>query len=357
MSNLSKLQFEALDISGKNYLAWALDAEINLAAEGDGNAIKTGNNASEQQKAKALIFIRRHLHEGLKNEYLTVKDPLVLWNKLKERYEHQKTIILPTARYNWIHLRLQDFKTVTDYNSAMFQITTQLELCGEKITDADMLEKTFSTFHASNVLLQQQYREKGFTKYSQLISCLLLAEQNNQLLMKNHEARPTGAAPFPEVNVASHQYDRGRGRGRGNDRGRGRGRNHNHIGIFKNSYSRQKRQNHEKGNGGQSSKNNENICHRCGSKNHWAHTCRTPKHLINLYQQSLKEKRIETHFAIDDAVEDVHPNYTHFAIDDAVGDVHPNYGNMDVTHLEIGDFIDDPNGRIDHLIGDGSIKK
>jgi hypothetical protein len=49
-----------------------------------------GNKTSDQQNAKAMIFIRRHLHEGLKNEYLTVKDPLVLWNKLKERYEHKK---------------------------------------------------------------------------------------------------------------------------------------------------------------------------------------------------------------------------------------------------------------------------
>ena len=85
-----------------------------------------------------------------------------------------------------------------------------MKLCGEKITDHDMLEKTFSTFHASNVLLQQQYREKGFKKYSELISCLLVAERNNELLLKNHEARPTGAAPFFEVNVANHNSRRGK---------------------------------------------------------------------------------------------------------------------------------------------------
>ena len=45
---------------------------------------------------------------------------------------------------------------------------------------------------------------KDFRKYSDLISCLLVAEQNNELLMKNHEAYPTGSAPFPEVNVAAH---------------------------------------------------------------------------------------------------------------------------------------------------------
>ena len=131
----------------------------------------------------------------MKAEYLTVKDLLILWNSLKERYEHQRMVILPKARYDWMHLRLQDFKYVSEYNSAIFRISSQLQLCGEKITDEDMLEKTFSTFHASNVLLQQQYREKGFRKYSELISCLLVAEQNNELLMKNHEARPTGSAP------------------------------------------------------------------------------------------------------------------------------------------------------------------
>jgi len=101
-----------------------------------------------------LIFIRCHIHEGLKVEYLIDKDPLVHWNKPKERFGHQKTVILPKARYEWLHLRLQDYKSVSEYNSAMFRITSLLLLCGEKVTDEEMLEKTFSTFHASNVLLQ-----------------------------------------------------------------------------------------------------------------------------------------------------------------------------------------------------------
>ena len=100
-----------------------------------------------------------------------------------------------------MHLRLQDFKTVSEYNSTLFKISSRLKLCEEKIMDEDMLEKTFTTFHASNVLLQQQYRERRFTKYSELISCLLVAEQNNKLLMKNHQSCPTGSEPFPEVNV------------------------------------------------------------------------------------------------------------------------------------------------------------
>ncbi|GKA60776.1 hypothetical protein Tco_0760183 [Tanacetum coccineum] len=162
------------------------------AANGHGDTIQAGKETTVEQKAKEMIFLRHHLHENLKIEYLTVKDPLVIWNHLKDIYEHKK----------------------------------------QKITDEEMLEKTFSIFHASNLLLQQQYHERGFRKYCDLISCLLVAEKNNELLMKNHESRPTGSAPLSEANVVTynqnggrgHGSDRGRGHGRGRGRGRGQGR-------------------------------------------------------------------------------------------------------------------------------------
>jgi len=254
MSNLAKLDFMALDISGNNYLSWVLDTETHLNANGLGDTIKEINSASSQDKAKALIFIRRHLHEDLKAEYLIDKDPLVLWNKLKERFDHQKTVILPKAHYEWLHLRLQGYKSVSEYNSAMFRITSLLLLCGEKVTEEEMLEKTFSTFHASNVLLQQQYHEKGFKKYSELISCFLVAEQNNELLMKNHETRPSGSNPPSEVNAARYdnqnsgsgrgrECGHGHGRGRGLGRGYGHGRGRGNYGVqFKNTGNFHKRQ-------------------------------------------------------------------------------------------------------------------
>ena len=40
MSNLAKLEFVALDITGKNYLSWILDVEIYLDAMGLGDTIK-----------------------------------------------------------------------------------------------------------------------------------------------------------------------------------------------------------------------------------------------------------------------------------------------------------------------------
>ena len=220
MQNLTKLEFIAHDISEKNYLSWILDAEIHLTDMNLGNTIQEKNQASRQDCAKAMIFLHHHLDEGLKNKYLMIKDPLVLWKNLKEIYNHQKTVILPKARYDLMHLRLQNFKTVAKYNSAFFKIGSKLQLCGEKITESDMLEKTYSTFHAYNVLLQQQYRERRFAKYSELISCLFVVEQNNELLLQNHQSRPTASASIPKVNVASFS---GRGRRHGHGSGRWRG--------------------------------------------------------------------------------------------------------------------------------------
>ena len=129
MENLTELDFVPLDISRRNYLSWILDAEIHLDAKGLGDTIKDKNEASSQNKAKAMIFLRHHLHKGLKSKCLMIRDPLTLWKKLKERYDHQKIVILPNAQYEWLHLRLQDFKSVSEYNSAMFNITSKLLLC------------------------------------------------------------------------------------------------------------------------------------------------------------------------------------------------------------------------------------
>ncbi|XP_070013766.1 uncharacterized protein [Nicotiana sylvestris] len=145
------------------------------------------------------------------------------------------------------------------------------------------------------MVLQQQYREKGFKKYSELISLLLVAERNNDLLMRNHENRPTGSTPFPEVDeVYSHYAKRGKGRGliRGHGRGRGQGRNF---------------------------------------PGHWANICRVPRHLVELYQVSLKNKGLEANFVYDN--------------------------EFDITHLDVADFFEHPDGKIDHLIGDGSVVK
>ncbi|XP_070043040.1 uncharacterized protein [Nicotiana tomentosiformis] len=166
----------------------------------------------------------------------------------------------------------------------MFIITSKLKLCGDSITDYDMLEKPFTTFHASNMVLQQQYRGKGFKKYYELISLLLVAEQNTNLLMRNHKNRPTRSTPLPKVDeVYSHYAKRGKGHGPVHGRG----------GNFLSVNHYPKKNNFQKWRGKDEKTKTKGLeigCYRCGGKGHWANICCIPNHLVKLYQASLKNK-------------------------------------------------------------------
>ncbi|KAH0647833.1 hypothetical protein KY285_033081 [Solanum tuberosum] len=236
MANLTKLEFISLHSSGKNYLSWVLDGEIHLDAMGLGDTIKEENKASKQNCARAMIFLRHHLDEILKIEYLTLK------------------------------------------------------LCGETVSEIDMMEKAFSTFHASNVLLQQQYREKVNEAYA-------------------HHAR--------------------RGKGRGPNRGRDYGQERNSFpGVNhlsnKNHNQKEKRKDEKR-------EATREGCFQCGGRGHYARDCSTHKHLVELYKKSLKkkEKNPEANFVSENQV--------------------------DITHLDVADFFTHPEGKIDHIIGDGSV--
>ncbi|KAK9673139.1 hypothetical protein RND81_12G149000 [Saponaria officinalis] len=239
-------RFLALDISGKNYLSWILDAEVHLSAASFRNTIIEGNKESLEDRSKALIFLRRHLDESSKAQYLTVKYPYTLWTELKGRFDHKKSVILPRARYEWMHLRLQDFKSV-DY---------AVKLCGETITESDLLEKTYSTFYASNMVLQQQYRERQFKTYSELISCLLVAEQNNELLMQNHQTHLTGVGKRYGRVLGPKQFINKKKSGTNSHPKKG--------------------------------KKDISKCRRCGTNGYWADICRAPKHLASSTRPQLK---------------------------------------------------------------------
>ncbi|XP_074374067.1 uncharacterized protein LOC141714447 [Apium graveolens] len=191
MANLAKLDFVASDLSGDNYLSWVVDAELHLSANRLKDIIESGNTPIVEQNAKALIFLRHHIHKNLKSEYLTVKNQPTLWTNLKDRFDLQKLVQFPHARYDWINIRLQDFKSVAEYNSALFKIRSKLILRGENIIDTDMIEKTLLTFHPKTMIL----------------------------------IRPTGSAQLPEVHNTSFQKN---GRGKGHRGGQGYGQNRGH---------------------------------------------------------------------------------------------------------------------------------
>ncbi|GAA0171860.1 hypothetical protein LIER_41237 [Lithospermum erythrorhizon] len=128
------------------------------------------------KKAKLLRLIKHHLDGGLRTEYTHTKYPRFLWKSLNERFESQTTVLFPPLMNEWNKLRFQDFKTVDEYNSMVHKIIENLEFCSKTITEDEKLKKTYSTFHASHVLLQQQDRLCEYTKYSDLVAALLLAE-------------------------------------------------------------------------------------------------------------------------------------------------------------------------------------
>ncbi|KAM2802686.1 hypothetical protein PS2_045965 [Malus domestica] len=77
MSNLNKLDFTVVVVSGKNYLKWVQDIKLHLTTKNLCSAIEdeTDNPICEAEKATAMIFIRKHIHDALQTEYLAKEDP------------------------------------------------------------------------------------------------------------------------------------------------------------------------------------------------------------------------------------------------------------------------------------------
>nr|AAT85780.1 zinc knuckle domain containing protein [Oryza sativa Japonica Group] len=301
MSDITKKEFAELALDGSNYLTWALDVEIKLDSIGLDHTIvlpELGTvESTKAEKAKALHFLRHHLHPDLKSEYMTEKNPLVLWQSLKDRFDQQGSIVLPQVQHDWITLHFQDYKSTAAYNSAPHRIISQLRFCGQKITDAEMIEKTLSTFHPNNIVLQQQYRNSKYPKYSDLISVLLVAERQNEVLLKNHSARPTGSMAVPEAHANVVGNSRGRKRGHGEKKGKGKGS----IKFKGKSKGKPRGKGELKKVTGESSGEKQDNCYRCGGRGHWSRNCHVPKHLVELYQQSMNEKKSqhESHFTIE----------------------------------------------------------
>ncbi|XP_010513991.1 PREDICTED: uncharacterized protein LOC104790005 [Camelina sativa] len=319
MANLKSLDYPILQASGKNYLEWVKDTEIHLRSNGLAGCIDEEVESTDKKKNKCLQHMHHHIAESLKSQYLFIDNPLALWTQLKRRYGHQKTVLLPKAEFDWKNLRIQDYKSVEEYNSELFRIVSLLRLCGKEVTERELIEKTLSTFSPNNRVLQQQYRHQGFADYGALIECLLLAEQNDELLLINSAMRPPGTAPLPEANKVDlgkktaieskepkvphetnyvhreRHYGQGRGgRGRG-----GRGGQAGRGGRGRGGRGRMSFKPHTKA---------KSVCHRCGMSNRWSKTCRTPKHLIDAYQEVLKKNPEANYAYIDDEGDFDHEN-------------------------------------------------
>ena len=189
-------------MSGSNYLEWAVDARTYLVAEELDDAILDAAEALPASTlAKALQALRRHLDSSLRREYIQVEHPVELWAQLQAHFLHEKTIFLPQAHHDWMSLRVMDFLDISNFNCELHCIVAQLRLCGEELTEPELITKTLSMFPIASTVLAQQYHNMKFCTHAKLMSFLLLAEKEHQILLKNAEARPARNTSIVETHV------------------------------------------------------------------------------------------------------------------------------------------------------------
>jgi hypothetical protein len=205
-------------------------------------------------------------------------------------------MILLEANHDWIHLRLQDYKFIGDYNDVVHKFCAKLQFCVKEPSDEDKIEKTLTTILPSDRVLKHQYCAQNYQHYSELIQYLLQVEKHDELTMRNHHQRHVGTAPLPDVNYSSRVNEKTSG-----------GKPSKNVDKFKkvkkNKHKKYKSKYQSSGKGKKFFK-----CHRYGGANHIAKKCKIPQHLVDLYQKSLKEagkakESYEAHFntAFDEA--------------------------------------------------------
>uniref|UniRef100_K4AMW3 CCHC-type domain-containing protein n=1 Tax=Setaria italica TaxID=4555 RepID=K4AMW3_SETIT len=214
--------------------------------------------------------------------------PLALWKDLKE------------PNHEWNHLRLQHFKIVANYNHAIHSICSKFKFCEKEPTDVEKIEKTLSTMLPKDRI----FDGVNLQQYSQLIHTLSQIEKHLELLLKNVYQHPPGSAPCPEVHYNVHNTDNKK-EFKGNNFSR------NSVGKRKfNNRCKFHKRGKGKGKAPPPHGNSRKLCNRCGSDNHVAKKCHCPRHLVLLYQKSLKKPkfdkpRYEYHFNLFEATPEI----------------------------------------------------
>ena len=289
MSTLEKHKFDVLPLNGAEYPDWALQAKMFLKAEGLAEMIEESfelpsdastKNAKDLMKlaSKAAFILLRHMEPNLRRHYQRQENPSIIWRSLQQRFNtDRERTLLPILQNEWERLRFYNYSSVTDYASELYRITTEMEHCGDNISEKQKIQKTLSTFNPQNYAISTELEMKEYENFDTLVSVLLRQEKHLNLIQKNYDERlksnEANGTDNKDKAPESHYTSPHANKKQGNKK------------FFKKNHKKGKKfQGYKKNT---SSRNNSNsTCHACGMKGHWAKSCRTSKFHQNLYQQS-----------------------------------------------------------------------
>jgi hypothetical protein len=208
-------------------------------------------------------------------------------------------------------------------------------------SEEDKIEKTLQTMLPSDRILQHQYWVQNYQHYADLIRDLLQAEKHDELTIKNHHQHRVGAAPLPEIyhnekKASTSKDSTPKKNGRSARRRRNRQKNRKLSKSMKKD--------------GASSKGNNMQCKTCRAFKHTAEKCHTPKHLVGLYQKSLRKvKRVqgsgggyEAHFSI----------LVNSTFEAGCSSKDPQNSSTNKPMLNVDDYIDSNNTMVEYNSND-----
>ena len=124
-NDVSHPKFDILDCQGKQYHLWISELENILLGHNLLHTIipsESNQPASKSHKARALLFLRKHMDSSLRLQYKRIIDPEELSNTLKIRFNNIHNTMLPELLSDWQNICLIDYKSINNYNQAILEL-------------------------------------------------------------------------------------------------------------------------------------------------------------------------------------------------------------------------------------------